>query len=72
MSRQLVGKRRYAMRLGAPELLIILGIVLLLFGVGRVSRVGKELGSAISEFRKGLNDGKEAPQETPETTVEKP
>lgn len=42
-----------------PELLIILAIVLLLFGVGRVSRVGKELGSAIGAFRKGLKEGQE-------------
>jgi len=40
-----------------PELLVILFIVLLLFGVGRVSKVGKELGSAINSFRKGLNEG---------------
>ena len=44
---------------GPVELIIILAIVLLLFGVGRVSQVGKELGSAISEFRKGLNEGNE-------------
>ena len=42
-----------------PELLVILVIILLLFGVGRVSRVGKELGSAISSFRKGLSEGNE-------------
>ena len=51
--------------IGPVELIIILAIVLLLFGVGRVSRVGKELGSAISEFRKGLNEGRE--DETVET-----
>jgi sec-independent protein translocase protein TatA len=45
--------------IGLPELLIILVIILLLFGVGRVSQVGKELGSAISSFRKGLNEDKE-------------
>ncbi len=41
---------------GLPELVIILVIVLLLFGVGRVARVGKELGSTIREFRSGLKD----------------
>jgi sec-independent protein translocase protein TatA len=50
---------------GPFELIIILTIVLLLFGVGRVSRVGKELGTAISEFRKGLSEGNE--DETTET-----
>lgn len=40
--------------LGGGELLIILIIVLLLFGVGRVGRIGGELGSAVANFRKGL------------------
>ncbi len=40
--------------LGPVELLIIFGIILLLFGVGRISGLGRELGSAISEFRKGV------------------
>jgi len=43
-------------RLGAPELIIILVIVVLVFGVGRVSKIGGELGSSIKAFRKGLND----------------
>lgn len=42
-----------------PELLIILVIVIVLFGVGRLSRIGGELGSAIANFRKGLSDGSE-------------
>jgi sec-independent protein translocase protein TatA len=46
-------------QIGPFELIIVLAIVLLLFGVGRVGKVGKELGSAISEFRKGLNEGKD-------------
>ncbi|MBN2305511.1 MAG: twin-arginine translocase TatA/TatE family subunit [Anaerolineae bacterium] len=40
--------------LGTPELILILAIVMLLFGVGRVSKIGGEMGSAIREFRKGL------------------
>ena len=52
--------------IGPVELVIVLAIVLLLFGVGRVSQVGKELGTAISEFRRGMNqDSKEGP-ESPE------
>jgi len=43
-------------RLGVPELLIILAIVVLVFGVGRVTKLGSELGNAIRSFRKGLKD----------------
>jgi sec-independent protein translocase protein TatA len=57
--------------IGFPELLIILVIILLLFGVGRVSQVGKELGSAISSFRKGLNDNKEQSVEMMEAEAAK-
>lgn len=39
-----------------PELIIILVIVVLLFGVGRLSKIGSELGRGIREFRKGLKD----------------
>lgn len=45
-----------ARSIGLPELLVLAFLVLLLFGSGRVSRVGKELGTAIHEFRKGLTD----------------
>ena len=43
------------MNFGPTELIIILVIVLLLFGVGRVGKIGKELGTGIREFRKGLS-----------------
>ncbi len=56
--------------IGLPELLIILVIILLLFGVGRVSQVGKELGSAISAFRKGLNEDQDKVA-TPESETAK-
>jgi sec-independent protein translocase protein TatA len=41
--------------LGAPELMIVLVIVLLLFGVGRIGKIANELGSGIRSFRDGLN-----------------
>ena len=53
--------------LGPTELIIILVIVLLLFGVGRVSRIGGELGSAVANFRKGLEEGQ---KKKPEDAVE--
>jgi sec-independent protein translocase protein TatA len=41
-------------RLGPLELGIILLIVVVLFGVGRIGKIGSDLGTAIREFRKGL------------------
>ncbi len=46
--------------LGLPngmEWIIILVIVLLVFGVGRIGKIGGELGAAIRQFREGLNGG---------------
>ncbi|MEZ4669913.1 MAG: twin-arginine translocase TatA/TatE family subunit [Anaerolineae bacterium] len=45
------------MNLGPTELIIILVIVIVLFGVGRVGKIGGELGTAVANFRKGLQDG---------------
>ncbi len=39
---------------GTTELVLILVLVIMLFGLGRISRLGSELGSAIREFRKGI------------------
>ncbi len=59
--------------IGLPELLIILAVVLLIFGVGRISRVGGELGKGVSAFRDGLREGQDETEEKlPEaTTAEK-
>jgi sec-independent protein translocase protein TatA len=47
------------LRLGPVELLIILAIVVLIFGVGRIGKIGKELGTGMREFRKGLQGDEE-------------
>jgi sec-independent protein translocase protein TatA len=44
-------------RIGGWEWVIVLVIVLLIFGVGRLSKVGRELGEGIREFREGLTGG---------------
>lgn len=46
-------------RPGFAEILIVLVIVILLFGPGRISKIAKELGESISAFKDGLNGGKE-------------
>lgn len=43
--------------LGHTELLIVFAIVLLLFGVGRIGKIGHELGTGIRAFREGLRAG---------------
>ena len=52
---------------GGIELVIVLVIVLLLFGPGRLSKMAGELGSGIRNFREGLSDGKEEETENEET-----
>ena len=42
-------------RFGPTELIIILVIVIVLFGVGRIGKIASELGQGIREFRKGLS-----------------
>ncbi len=42
------------MDIGPTELIIILVIVILLFGVGRIGKIAGELGSGIRAFKDGL------------------
>jgi sec-independent protein translocase protein TatA len=44
---------------GTPELLILLVIVILLFGVGRMGKIAGELGSGLKAFREGMGEKKE-------------
>jgi sec-independent protein translocase protein TatA len=43
--------------LGAPELIIIALVVLLLFGATRLPKLGRSMGQSISGFKKGLSEG---------------
>lgn len=49
--------------LGAPELILVLVILILLFGVGRISKIAGEMGKGIRSFREGLNSSAENPAE---------
>ncbi len=55
---------------GLPELLIILLLVILLFGVGRISKVAGELGKSLRSFKDGLA-GKDDQKEETKATEEK-
>lgn len=43
--------------LGIPELLLILAIVVLLFGVGKLPQLGKGIGEGIRNFKQAVKDG---------------
>jgi len=45
--------------LGWPELIIVLVIVIVLFGVGRIGKIAGELGGGIRAFRDGLKGDEE-------------
>jgi sec-independent protein translocase protein TatA len=45
--------------IGPTEIIIVLIIVILLFGVGRIGKIGGELGKSIREFRQGLRGGED-------------
>ena len=42
--------------LGTPELLILLVIVIVLFGAGRIGKIASELGNGIRSFREAMQD----------------
>jgi sec-independent protein translocase protein TatA len=55
--------------IGAPELLIVLAIVVVLFGATRLTDIGKNLGRGIKEFRKELKDDDEDAKKKTDTVA---
>ena len=45
--------------LGVPELLVILGIALVVFGPSKLPQIGSGLGKAIRDFKKGVTGDEE-------------
>ncbi|MBI5879196.1 MAG: twin-arginine translocase TatA/TatE family subunit [Chloroflexi bacterium] len=61
-------------QLGAPELILVLVIVIVVFGVGRLGEIGGAVGKAIREFRNATGDenAAAAPKQNPGDEKEKP
>ena len=51
--------------IGMTELIIILVIILVIFGAGKLPDIGKGLGKGIKNFKKGVNDTDEDKTEKP-------
>jgi sec-independent protein translocase protein TatA len=51
------------MNLGAPEILIALLVIALLFGGAKLPKLARSLGSAKGEFEKGMKDGEKLSEE---------
>jgi sec-independent protein translocase protein TatA len=49
--------------LGPTELIIILIIIIMLFGAGRIGRIAGELGSGLRTFKEGLQGEREESEE---------
>ena len=45
--------------IGIPELLVILVIILIIFGVGKLPEIGQGLGKAIKGFKKGVSENED-------------
>ncbi len=56
--------------LGGWEWVIVLVIVVLIFGVGRISKISGEIGSSIRAFREGIAGEKEKDQKAAEARKE--
>jgi sec-independent protein translocase protein TatA len=67
---QAVIMKEILMDFGAPELIFVLVIVILLFGPNRIGKVAGELGKGIRDFRNGLS-GKDEKMEQ-ESNVQEP
>jgi sec-independent protein translocase protein TatA len=53
--------------IGLPELLVILVIVVLIFGAGKIPQLGKGLGEGIKNFRDAMRDGQKGDEKKDDT-----
>jgi sec-independent protein translocase protein TatA len=55
---------------GPTELIIVLVIIVLLFGVGRITKIAGEMGSGIRAFKKGISGDDDQKKNEKEVTEE--
>jgi sec-independent protein translocase protein TatA len=53
--------------LGVPEIILILVIIMIFFGVGKLPQVGENIGKAIRSFKKAQSGEEEEEKETTTT-----
>jgi sec-independent protein translocase protein TatA len=56
---------------GGWEIIVVLIIILLLFGPGRISKVAGEMGKSIKAFKDGLSDEKKSEEENSDESQSK-
>jgi sec-independent protein translocase protein TatA len=59
------------MRLGGFEIVIILVIILIVFGPGRITKVAGEMGKSLKAFKDGLSEDKKSESEDSEESQPK-
>ncbi len=57
--------------IGMRELIVILVIVLIIFGAGKLPEIGSALGKGIKYFKKTMNDNSEIENQLPKKEDEK-
>ncbi len=54
------------MGIGFPELMIILVIIMIIFGAGKLPEIGSAFGNSIRNFKKSMKEAEEGTEELPE------
>lgn len=53
-----------------PQLLILLVLVVLIFGTGKLKSIGKDVGTAVKGFKKAVNEEESKPASTESPNLE--